>query len=466
MNLVRLLGCICFLFFVCGQSFAQETQLKKPELVQDQTVGPNESKIIVLSNSESLSMTHSVGDEVAVKKELSKGVFEYSILYTFPEDYDDDFMKTQLVLRMDAGQETLPLVMYKGKVYSGSFFEVLKLQIKKDNDAVYPYEKSAKVSFTSALDNLSVSCNGQPLFNEGKASSLTDSNVKLSVSQNGSQTEYSMAFSLDDAVVPAINLRKNLVFQVVAPGFKKATTNIEVLNSRTSYNYMVVGNVKIIEKEVTYEELLDIAKGYSQSYTSQNKSAYFAAAADAYEAVRAHKDCPLDLKDTYQLKANDFKRIRNLTNFIEQAEAKWRASEASEGFESAKVWKYLNFERKQCETLLTQYPTLTYFKKLKEEVDGKYMKHPLSKVSYPVIQGKVTKGEGWFLPVEGTRIYALYRYADSLKDIKDMKPVGHVQNGQYKIILREACRYLYFAGEKRSHAIEYKSQNLDIELTR
>ena len=94
--------------FAC-QINAQETKLVTPTEDKSQSTGANEAKIIFHSNSETLSMTHSMGTETGVKKALADGTFEYTINYSFPEDYEDDFMKTQLVLRMAGGQETVPL---------------------------------------------------------------------------------------------------------------------------------------------------------------------------------------------------------------------------------------------------------------------------------------------------------------------------------------------------------------------
>lgn len=453
-----LLFVMCFTVFAF-QINAQETKLVTPTEDKSLSTSANEAKIIIHSNSETLSMTHSMGTETGVKKALADGTFEYTINYSFPEDYEDDFMKTQLVLRMAGGQETIPLTMYKGKVYVGSFNEAVELQVKKDNDAVYPYEKAAKISFMSVLDDLSITCNEKLCFKDGQPVEVSGVNYKTSVNRLEGQKDYIMTFSLDGTDTGV------LAFEISAPGFGSVQVQQPELKGRTSYMFMVVSNVKIIEKESTYEELLDIAKGYSRDYISKNQSAYFATAADAYEAVRAHKDCPIELKDTYQIEANKFKKIRNYTNAIEQADERWRKVAASEGFDSQNVWKYLNFERKRLGMITSEYPEVTYYQTLKNEIEAEYQKHPMSTVTYPVISGTVTKGEGWFMPVDGTRIYALNFNAKDLGDIKNMEPVGIVQNGKYSITLRQKCSYLFFAGEKKSHYIDYETQTLNIELT-
>ena len=273
------------------------------------------------------------------------------------------------------------------------------------------------------------------------------------------QKDYLMTFSLDGTESGALS------FEIMAPGFGNVQVQQSEVKGRTSYMFMVVSNVKIIEKESSYEELLDIAKGYSRDYASKNQSAYFATAADAYEAVREHKDCPIELKDTYQIEANKFKKIRNYTNAIEQADDRWRKVAKSEGFDSQNVWKYLNFERKRLGMITSEFPEVTYYQTLKNEIEAEYQKHPMSTVTYPVISGTVTKGEGWFMPVDGTRIYALNYEAKELGDIKNMEPVGIVQNGRYSITLRKRCSYLFFAGEKKSHYIDYETQTLNVELT-
>ena len=453
-----LLFIVCCLAFA-SQADAQETKLVAPTEDKSQSTGTNEAKIIIRSNSETLSMTHNMGTETGVKKALGDGTFEYTINYSFPEDYEDDFMKTQLVLRLAGGQETVPLTMYKGKVYVGSFNEAVELQVKKDNDAVYPYEKAAKISFMSVLDNLSITCNGKLCFKDGHPQEVAGVNYKTSVNRQEGQKDYVMTFSLDGTEVGVLS------FDIAAPGFGNVKVQQTELKGRTSYMFMVVSNVKIIEKESTYEELLEIAQGYSRDYASKNQSAYFATAADAYEAVREHRDCPIELKDAYQIEANKFKKMRNYTNAIEQADERWRKVAASEGFESQNVWKYLNFERKRLNMITSEFPEVTYYQTLKNEIEKEYQRHPMSTVTYPVISGTVTKGEGWFMPIDGTRIYALNFNAKGLGDIKNMTPVGVVQGGKYSITLRKECSYLFFAGEKKSRPIEYKTQTLNVELT-
>ena len=465
----KLIYTICaFLLCVCNVK-AQDTKLEVPVVDNSKHAKENQVLIIIQSNSESLSMKHSMGDEVAVKTSNNNGTYNYTITYNFPEDYDDSFMKTQLILRLDAGQETVPLTMYKGKVYVGSFFEMLKLNIKKDTDAVFPYEKSAKISFISALDNLSIRCNQSLCFQDGMAKDLPRTNIKTAVNDLDGQKEYVMIFSLDDAKPADVYLKNNLQFEIMCPGFMKNVTSLASLSSRTCYNYMVVSNVKIIEKEVTFEDLCSIADTYERDYTTKFTSQYFAAAADAFEAARDHKDCPFNKKDALQLKVNKFKLIRNYTNRIEQADSRWKAIKEKEGFESKNVWKYLSFECRQFEKLLGEFPEVSsYYSALYKEVEKQYKAHPLSTTTYPVIQGSVTAGEGWFLPVDGTQIYLLSTPAHSLKDVKDKTPVAYVKNGRYKFFLKDAyASYLYFAGESDSHYLSDKSsQTIDVELTR
>jgi len=431
--------------------------LVAPTEDKSQSTGANEAKIIIRSNSEKLSMAHSMGTETGAKKALGDGTFEYTINYSFPEDYEDDFMKTQLQLRISGKQETVPLTMYKGKVYVGSFNEIMELQVKKDNDAVYPYEKSAKISFMSQLNNLSIKCNGKFCFKDGQPQEVAGVNYKTSIERQGDLKGYVMNFALDGTETGALS------FVISAQGFVDVSVQQPEIKGRTSYTFWVESNVIIID--TPYEELLEIAKEYSRDYVSKNKSVYFAAAADAYEAVREHRNCPIELKDTYQIEANKFKKIRNYTNAIEQADERWRKVAASEGFDSQNVWKYLNFERKRLGMITSEYPEVAYYRTLKNEIEKEYQKHPMSTVSYPVISGTVTKGEGWFMPVEGTRIYALSYEAKDLGDIKNMQPVGYVQNGKYSVTLRERCSYLYFAGERKSHYVDYSTQTLNIELT-
>ena len=465
----RILFILYTLIFSITSITAQEVKLVAPVVDNTQTMSGGKVLIVVNSNSGNLSMTHIMGDEVGVKEKNPDGTFRYTITYSFPDYYKDNFMKTQLILRLDAGQQTVPLTMHKGKVYVGSYNEMLKLNIKKDRDAVYPYEKSAKIIFRSALSNLSISCNSRLCFDNGTPVNINNSNVQVAVNSLEGQKEYTLIFSLDPAKSGGVYFEKDLCFEITAPGFSKAQVVLPVLNSRTSYNFMVVSNVKIIEKEVTYDELLKIAENFECEYTSQSSSEFFAAAADAYEAAREHKNCPIDKKDELQLKANKFKKIRNYTNRIQQAESRWRSIKEKEGFESQNVWKYLNFECKQFKALLSEFPEMSSCLSLvQKEAESQYKRHPLSSITYPVIQGSVVEGEGWFLPVDGTQIFLLPHLANSLKDVKKEKPVGYVRNGHFKILWKnKANKYLYFAGEKDSHYInEYRDQTINIELKR
>ena len=76
------------LFVMCSLAFAfqieaQETKLVTPVEDKSQSAGTNEAKIIIHSNSEALSMTHSMGAETGTKKALGDGTFEYTASLSF-----------------------------------------------------------------------------------------------------------------------------------------------------------------------------------------------------------------------------------------------------------------------------------------------------------------------------------------------------------------------------------------------
>ena len=448
------------MFIVAGGVKAQDnnTVLVAPVESKNQT-GPAEGAIIIItSNCDNLIMSHSVGVETGEKSVESNGRYKYTIKYTFPEDYDDDFIKTQLQLRLPMGQETVPLTMYKGKVYEGEYNERISVAVNREKDAVYPYAKVAKVTFMSAFTNLTISCNGIECFKHGKPVTLEDCNLKVSAEMVGEQKDYAIVFNLSPETKSKNDITANATFTISSPDFNNVEVKQDELVGRTSYLYMVVK-----ANSTTYEEVLAIAEEKEVGYEKEPPSAYFAAVADAYEAASKHLNCPIEKKETHQIQANKFKKIRNYTNAINQADERWRKIASEEGFESPNVWKYLNFERKRLRSLVGEFPEMEYYSELLTEIDAEYLKHPSSTVDYPVISGTVTAGEGWFLPVD-VDIYASDVEISEFKKKYNLKKIGTVQGGRYSITLREKCKYLYFHGEGRSHPIDYVTQTLNVEL--
>ncbi len=463
MSIKKIISISLTMLLAANIAFAQDakTTLVAPVESKTQTAWVDEAVIVITSNCDNLIMSHSAGVETGVKSVEKDGRYKYVITYTFPEDYEDDFIKTRLQLRLPMGQETVPLTMYKGKVYEGEYNERINVDVSREKDALYPYAKAAKVTFMSAFTNLTIACNGVVCFKDGEPVALSNYNFTASVETvGGEQKDYGIVFDLAPENKSAKKITDNLTFSISSPDFSSVEIKQDELVGRTSYLFMVV------KAALTYEEVLAIAQEKATGYETERESAYFASVADAYETASKHLHCPIDMKDAHQIQANNFKKIRNHTNAIVQADERWRKIADEEGFESPNVWKYLNFERKRLHTLMEEFPEMEYYKTLMQEIDAEYEKHPSSNVEFPIISGTVSAGQGWIFPIN-VDIYASDIYISKLKDVKkyNLKKVGTVQNGKYSITLRDKSQYLYFQGEGRSHPIEYVTQTLDVVLT-
>ncbi len=462
---------ICLFLLVGNLNLATAQERTKPKIdfkVDDtQTASATEAKVIILSNSDKLSITDKLtGREATMEKSsIEEDIFQYS-LDLFYEDCEDDFIPSQLIIRTSDGIETTTITAYVGKVVVGTFNIHDLLVEKSESISVYPEAMKAKMTFVSSLENLTIACNGAHIFQDGLPVKVLNTNMVSEVSKNGGLTEYVIVFSLDESDKLSRFFRDKLEFEIVSETSKISLTH-ENLGVKEAHQYVVKSRVKVVTKEITYNELLEIAQKYSSEYATRHESEYFLAAADAYEAVRTHIDCPIHLKDTYQREQNKFTFLRKYSRYVEQAEERWKKAEESQGFEAERVWQYLNLGRQKCQELILRYPEMNWYKDKYAEFDGLYKKHPLSNVELPIISGKVTKEEDWYKAVNGTAIYATDYNCTGLDDVNKfkLKPVGAVQNGSYRIVLREPCKYLYFAGEGFSRPIECKTQTMDIILT-
>lgn len=468
MNIYKLAICLFLLAGILNPAMAQERQKPKIDFVVDnnRTASSTEAKVIILSNSDKLSITDKLtGREATMEKSsIEEGIFQYS-LDLFYEDCEDDFIPSQLIIRTPDGIESTTITAYVGKVVVGTFNIHDLLVEKSEAISVYPEAMKAKMTFVSSLENLTIACNGVHIFQDGLPVKASNTNMVSEVSKNGGLTEYVIVFSLDESNKPSRFFRDKLDFEIISETSKISLTH-ENLGVKEAHQYVVKSRVKVVTKEVTYNELLEAAKKYETAYASQYQSEYFLAAADAFEALLNHVDCPYNLKDTYQRKANKFTFLRKYSRYVEQAEERWKKAEESLGFEAERVWQYLNLGRQKCQELIERYPEMVWYKQKWTEFDQLYKKHPLSNVELPTISGTVTKGPGWYHLVDGTAIYATNVNCTGTDDVKDygLKPVGAVQNGRYKIILREPCKFLFFAGEGKSRPIEYRTQTLNIVL--
>lgn len=73
---------------------AQRVFFVEPKEDPSITAGPNQVKIIIHSNSDKLAMTHNMGEEKGVRTTNDDGTYRYTINYSFPEDYEDNFIKS------------------------------------------------------------------------------------------------------------------------------------------------------------------------------------------------------------------------------------------------------------------------------------------------------------------------------------------------------------------------------------
>lgn len=264
---------------------------------------------------------------------------------------------------------------------------------------------------------------------------------------------------------------KNIV--VYGTNIKMLEIPIDGLGAKQKINYSIVELTKAIE--LSYEQLLATAEEYFMNYANQSQSSYFEAGASAYKAVLDHKDCPTELRDSFNIKRNKLLDIRKFTYFIEKADDKWKMLSEQKGFADEEVYKYLNGARLQCKKMLAKYPEMILYQPILETLEQKTSEHPQSTYvkmekeikMHPVIEGTVTKGRGWFMPVEGLRIYGAYKKDFNMRDIKDwMLPLDRVKNGKYTVVLKQPYTYLYFEGEKSARPINGTISEMNVILTR
>lgn len=166
-------------------------------------------------------------------------------------------MKSTFLVRLPGGQKEFMLILRKGKGFSGTFNENFTITAEKNNDGLFPASKAAKVTFLSDMKKLNIECNGKPCFVEGKAVPADGCNMTAAVSnESGVMNAYSIEFSLDEEKKTPTFI-KHPVFKIKS----NFTNEIEVdlggdLQYKKSYSYTVVSNIKVIEKEASFEEVL------------------------------------------------------------------------------------------------------------------------------------------------------------------------------------------------------------------
>lgn len=341
---------------------AQRVFFVEPKEDPSITAGPNQVKIIIHSNSDKLAMTHNMGEEKGVRTTNDDGTYRYTINYSFPEDYEDNFIKSTFLVRLPVGQKDFMLVLRKGKGYVGTFNENF-ITIEKNNDGLFPQSKAAKVTFLSAMKKLDIECNGKLCFSDGQAVPVADVNFSSSVKQEGGELNaYIIEFMLDEE-------KKTPTF-IKRPVFKikvGASNAIDVdlggdLEFKKSYSYTIVSNVKIVEKEASFDELLAKAQ-------AKEKEADFFAAANAYQDARSHENCPVDKRGELEAQLGKMNSARKFLFYAEKFERQGARVERKEGFTADSVFIYYRGAIRSYKKVLEYAPGTTEFERRAEELD-------------------------------------------------------------------------------------------------
>lgn len=446
-QLYRIILLLCFSLAV-EVSAQQRVTFVEPKEDSSITGNPDRIMIIIDSNSDKLEMSHTSGAGKGVKTVNEDGTYRYTINDVFPEDYyDDGFIKTTLELTLSGIQKNIELVVWRGKVYVGKCDENL-ISIERNADRVLPKPKAARVTFLSEIKRMDIECNGQVCFANGEAVPMTDINMTTSVKRdNGTLNEYIIDFVLDEE-------QKTPTF-IKHPDFKITVGNSIVMDvdfegelaSRKSYSYTVVSNVKVVEKELSFEELLAKAQ-------SSEKEADFFAAASAYQDARSHQNCPADRKAELEAHLGRVNSARRFLHYAEKFESQGAEVERKEGFTGDSVFIYYRGAIRSYKKVLEYAPGATVYAQREEALETKLKDHPMNNkvttvaVKYQEITGTHPNGGG--IP-----IYASYT-PDKPKASSDDKPLGTTRgDGTFRLVFKTTPPpYLYFFGDKKSYAID------------
>ena len=392
-------------------------------------------------------MTHNMGEEKGVRTTNDDGTYCYTINYSFPEDYEDDFIKSTFLVRLPVGQKDFMLVLRKGKGYVGTFNENF-ITIEKNNDGLFPQSKAAKVTFLSAMKKLDIECNGKLCFSDGQAVPVADVNFSSSVKQEGGELNaYIIEFMLDEE-------KKTPTF-IKRPVFKikvGASNAIDVdlggdLEFKKSYSYTIVSNVKIVEKEASFDELL------AKAQTKEEEADFFAAA-NAYQDARSHENCPVDKRGELEAQLGKMNSARKFLFYAEKFERQGARVERKEGFTADSVFIYYRGAIRSYKKVLEYAPGTTEFERRAEELDEKLKAHPMNSkvttvtVKYQEITGRHPNGGG--IPIYASNT------PDNPKPNSDDKPLGTTRgDGSFRVVFKDTPPpYLYFYGDKKSYKID------------
>lgn len=453
---------------LCGQSLS----LDKPQEVDGMKADAGTAKLIILSTSPNLTMSHEMGNEKGQRYTEGENQYRYELVHALSEDEMEygGFCKTTVILTLPEGTQRFPITLYSGKCYRGRF-QPAGITCLKNTGGVFPEAGKAKVTFSSALDNLTIWCNGSLIFNNGVAT-ITTGSVKAEKNTVNNLHAYELIFTLatnsESPVQPILRV-KSAKSGIVDVAFD------DQLEARKSYNYSVSPSIKTVKRAYTYAETKAIADKYLAEYASQSESSYFEAASNAIDEVLAHKDCPLEIRDSLLKQQYKMQYIRKYSYFMDKARNMKEEAVKKNGYEHEDVLKWLVAERKFCNNIIEEYPEMTHYLSLLSVLDDELNRHPRSQVAvqttvhheYQVISGKVTKNESFIGSVAGVAIYGTNIADGTMKKTKDMTLLGKVgSNGTYRITLKNPYSYLYFYGEKSSRPITSETKTLDVELTR
>ena len=184
------------------------------------------------------------------------------------------------------------------------------------------------------MKKLDIECNGKLCFSDGQAVPVADVNFSSSVKQEGGELNaYIIEFMLDEEKkTPTFIKRPVLKIKVGASNAIDVDLGGD-LEFKKSYSYTIVSNVKIVEKEASFDELLAKAQ-------AKEKEADFFAAANAYQDARSHENCPVDKRGELEAQLGKMNSARKFLFYAEKFERQGARVERKEGFTADSVFIY------------------------------------------------------------------------------------------------------------------------------
>lgn len=238
-------------------------------------------------------------------------------------------------------------------------------------------------------------------------------------------------------------------------------------------NIDLLGQTDTIIHEQTYQEALAVAKERYKNYPLHTESSYFDAARNAYDVVLAHKDCPINMRESIRAERDTMASIRRNTYLIEAAEAKAKQFEQEKGFECKEVYRYLGGVVRFANRILASHPEITGIQTIKEKTLKRLESHPDSKKEDGTetivhqrekVNGTISfKNKYMAIPFEKMRIFGIDR-----PKIKEGKShiIGKVNaDGTFSVVKPDNIKplYIYVTGEKdEAHYVGDGDVNMNI----